>query len=220
MGFDMRHPLRYQTANDALSPIYGARSPGRPGDVIRPLKKSTLRRVVNRLLNVAARLSPGATTLRPMLHRARGVKIGRGVFIGDDVYIDGEFPEVIEIHDGAAISIRAMIIAHNKGPGSVVIGRDAFIGPQAVVICSGGKLLRIGEGAVIGAGCVVSRNVAPRSVVVPAPTQLVGHAAVSLAAAKTIEEFWAGLKPARGGAPSGGMFRPPSDALPSTSDKR
>lgn len=147
------------------------------------------------MLHLAARISPGATTLRPWLHRARGVAIGPGVFIGDDVYIDGEYPERVEIQDGAAISMRATIVAHNKGPGNVIIEKEAFIGPQAIVLCMGGKVLRIGEGAVIGAGCVVSRNVAPRTVIVAAPTQVAGLASISLATAETIEEFWSGLRP-------------------------
>ena len=42
---------------------------------------------------------------------------------------------MIEIHDGAGISMRAMIIAHSKGPGRVVIEKEAFIGPwQAIIL--------------------------------------------------------------------------------------
>lgn len=123
--------------------------------------------------------------------------MGRGVFIGDEVYIDNEYPENIEIHDGAAISMRAIIVAHNKGSGRVVIEREAFVGPQVVVLCSSGKTLRIGEGAVISAGCVVTRNIAPRTVIAPAPTHVAGHASISIASARTIEEFWSGLRPVR-----------------------
>ncbi len=163
-----------------------------------------------------ARLSPGATSMRPFLHRARGVKIGRGVFIGDDVFIDGEYPEMVEIHDGAAISMRATIIAHNKGPGKVIIEREAFIGPQAVVLCNGGKILRIGEGAVVGAGCVISRNVAPHVVMVSAPAQIVGYATISLATAESNEEFWSGLKPVRPKTTGHGSGPdiPPAEDLP------
>jgi hypothetical protein len=159
------------------------------------VQKSLLKRCLNRVLNLVVRLAPGSTTLRPLLHRARGVKIGRGVFIGDDVFIDGEYPEMIEIHDRAAISMRAMIIAHTKGPGRVVIEKEAFIGPQAIILCNGGKVLRIGEGAVISAGCVVARSVPPRMVLFPASTKVVGEATISLAASKTLEEFWSGLRP-------------------------
>jgi len=163
--------------------------------MLQPVSKSLLRRCLNRVLHLVARVSPGATTLRPLLHRARGAKIGRDVFIGDDVYIDGEYPEMIEIHDGAAISMRSTILAHNKGPGRVIIEREAFIGPHVVVMTHGGKELRIGEGAVVGAGCVVSRSVAPRTVIMAASTQVAGYASISLATSETIEEFWSGLRP-------------------------
>ena len=60
-----------------------------------------LRRVAkatwNRLLHVAARQLPGSTSVRPFLHRLRGVKIGRRVFIADDVYLENEYPERVEI---------------------------------------------------------------------------------------------------------------------------
>lgn len=178
------------------------------------MKKTLPRRVANRLLNLVARLSPGATSLRPFLHRLRGVRIARDVFIGDDVYIDGEYPEMIEIGERAAISMRATIIAHNKGPGRVILEKEAFVGPHVVVMCSSGKVLRIGEGAVISAGCVVSRNVPPRVVVVPAATQIVGEASVSLAVAETVEEFWAGLRPIerKAGARSEGAIKSSTSA--------
>jgi acetyltransferase-like isoleucine patch superfamily enzyme len=132
-----------------------------------------------------------------MLHRWRGVKVGQNVFIGDEVYIDNEYPEMIEIHDHAAVSMRAILIAHSMGPGKIVIEREAFIGPQVVLLCSSGKTLRIGEGAVISAGCVITRDVPARAVIAPAPTHVAGHASVSMPAAKTVEEFWSGLKPAK-----------------------
>ena len=142
-----------------------------------------------------ARLAPGATSLRPLLHRARGVRMGRNIFIGDDVYLDNEFPESIEIHDGVQISIRAVLIAHTRGPGRIIIEKEAFIGPHAVIACGSGRVLRIGQGAVISAGCVVTRSVPPRMVLTPAPAQAAGYATVTLPAAKTMQEFWSGLRP-------------------------
>ena len=87
------------------------------------MTKSLSSRVLNRLLAQVARFAPGSTTLRPMLHRLRGVKIGRRVFIGDDVYLDNEYPEAIEIGDDVQISIRAVVIAHTRGAGRVIIAR-------------------------------------------------------------------------------------------------
>ena len=59
-------------------------------------KKNLLRRIANRILGLVARWAPGATTVRPFLHRLRGVRITGRVFIGDDVYMENEYPECIE----------------------------------------------------------------------------------------------------------------------------
>src|SRR5438128_407520 len=154
-----------------------------------PPNKSLLRRCLNRAFAFLARLSPGGRTLRPMLHRARGIKIGRDVFIGDDVYFDAEYPESIEIKDRVEIIARVMILAHTRGPGKVIIEKEAFVGAQAIIACSAGRTLRIGEGAVVGAGCVVTKNVPSHAVLTPAPPQVTAQAAFPLTMANTIEEF-------------------------------
>jgi UDP-3-O-[3-hydroxymyristoyl] glucosamine N-acyltransferase len=159
------------------------------------VKKPFLRRVLNRVLHSLARTLPGAEGLRLRLHRLRGVKIGNGVFIADEVYLENEYPEAVEIHDGAQISLRAVIFAHTRGPGKVIIGKNAYLGPNTVVVTSGGKTLTIGEGAVIGAGVVVTNDVAPQMFVPPPTAQPVARALVPLATAETLEEFVRGLAP-------------------------
>ncbi|MBM4207640.1 MAG: acyltransferase [Gammaproteobacteria bacterium] len=159
----------------------------------RGVKKPLLRRVCNRLFQLLARFSPGATTLRPFLHRLRGVAIGRDVFIGDDVYIDNEYPEAIEIGENVQISIRSIIIAHTRGPGKVIIGKEAFIGPNSVLVCGAGRVLKIGEGAVIGAGSVITRSVPPKLYVAPPAPQPLARVRVPLPVAKSMQEFWSGL---------------------------
>ena len=149
------------------------------------------------MFNVLARLSPGATSLRPLWQRARGVRIGKDVFIGDDVYFDNEYPENIEIHDRVEISIRAVIVAHTRGAGHVIIEKEAFVGPHAVIACSAGRTLTIGEGAVVSAGCVVTKSVPSHTVLIPAPPQVIGMAEVSLPAAKTMHEFISGIRPSK-----------------------
>ena len=115
------------------------------------MKKSILRRSCNRVLHLIARFAPGSKSLRPLLHRLRGVTVKDGVFIGDDVYIDNEYPECVEIHENATISIKAIIIAHTRGPGRIVVGRDSFVGANAVICCSGRTIL-------IGKGCCWRRR--------------------------------------------------------------
>jgi len=161
------------------------------------------RRLSNRLLHLMARQLPGAAGLRPRLHRWRGVKMGLNVFIGDEVYVENEYPERVEIQDGVQISIRAMILAHTRGPGWVVIEKDAYVGPNAVVVTSAGKTLRIGEGAVVGAGVVVTKDVPAHTFIPPQPANPVATVRVPLAKAERVEDFIRGLAPLRTTSRSG-----------------
>jgi serine acetyltransferase len=169
----------------------------------------------NRVLHLMARHVPGATGLRLRLHRWRGVKVGMNVFIGDEVYLENEYPERIEIQDGAQISIRAIVLAHTRGPGWVVIEKDAYIGPNAVVVTSAGKTLRIGEGAVVGAGVVITRDVPPRTFIPPQAASPVARVTVPLAGAERVEDFIRGLIPIRARSESAASSKAPgSDARP------
>src|SRR5208337_1231541 len=78
----------------------------------KPAGERALRGLTNRFLQHLARIMPGAETLRVALHRARGVKIGKNVWIGYDAILDTSRPELIEIKDDASIGIRAVLIAH------------------------------------------------------------------------------------------------------------
>jgi serine acetyltransferase len=174
-----------------------------------PARKNILRRVCNRLFHALARVSPGATSLRPFLHRLRGVRIGRGAFIGDGVYIDNEYPEHVEIGERVQISIRATLIAHTRGPGRITIENEAFVGPHSILICGAGRVLRVGAGAVIGAGSVITRSV-PAGLYVAAPApQPVARVKMPLPVAPTMEAFWAGLVPL---APAPSKPAPPPPA--------
>jgi acetyltransferase-like isoleucine patch superfamily enzyme len=104
--------------------------------------------------------------LRPLLHRLRGVTVGDGVFIGEEVYIETDFPECVEIQEGALVLLRSTIVAHCWGPGRVVIGRRAWVGPNCVIAAASGKTLVIGEGACLAAGSVVTSSVPPFTFVV------------------------------------------------------
>jgi serine acetyltransferase len=170
---------------------------------------SIVRRFSNRVFHLLARQLPGASSFRVGLHRWRGVKVGANVFIGDDVYLENEYPERIEIQDGAQISIRVIVLAHTRGPGWVVIEKDAYVGPNVVIATSAGKTLRIGEGAVVGAGTVVTKDVPARTFIPPPPADPVARVTVPLAKAERVEDFIRGLIPLRGRSGS-----PPRPRLP------
>jgi serine acetyltransferase len=159
------------------------------------MKKSYPRRIFNRVLHIVARASPGAMTLRPFIHRLRGVKVGKKVWIGDDVYLENEYPELVELQDGAVLSIRSMVIAHTRGAGSVIVGRNAFIGPNAVVACVSGKTIKIGDGAVISTSSVVTSSVAPQMVIAPPKSTPVARARIPFGVEQSMEQFLSGLEP-------------------------
>jgi hypothetical protein len=66
----------------------------------------------NRVLHLLAHFAPGAMSVRVWLHRLRGVKIGRNVWIGYDVVLETSRPDLIAIGNNTVISVRAMLIAH------------------------------------------------------------------------------------------------------------
>lgn len=53
----------------------------------------------------------------------------------------------------------------------VTIGRNTFIGARAIILpgCT------IGDGAVVGAGCIVTRDIQPGAIVVGNPARVIGH---------------------------------------------
>lgn len=159
------------------------------------MSKSVFRRISNRLLHLLARFLPGAKTLRPCLHRLRGVKIGKGVFIGDEVYLENEYPEAVELMDGVEISVRTIILGHTRGAGQIVIERDAYIGPNVVIATSGNRTLRIGEGAVIGAGTVVTSDVPARYFVVHESPKPIATARTPFPKVERMDQFIRGLIP-------------------------
>jgi len=144
-----------------------------------------------------ARFGPGATTFRPYIHRLRGVKIYGNVFIGDDVYLENEYPENIEIHDGAGIALRTTIVSHFRGPGKIIIGQKVWIGACCTIAAANNKEIKIGEGAVLAANNVVTGDVPPFTFVGGVPAKPIAKATVpaALGLGYSYKDFKKGLRP-------------------------
>ena len=107
-------------------------------------------------------------------------------------------PEDVHIGDNCTIGLRTSIFTHfywgprrAKSNGSVVIEKDVFVGPHCVILPN----VRIGEGAVIKAGTVVSRNVPPHTFWGSPPAEALGMATVPLTAEHSYAEFARGMRP-------------------------
>ena len=159
------------------------------------MSENILRGCANRILHLIARFGPGATTLRPYLHKLRGVKINGNVFIGDDVYLENAHPNCVEINDGAQIALRTNIIAHFRGAGKIVIGKNVWIGMCCNIASTPGQILNIGEGAVIGMNSTVTRDVPPFTYVVGSPAKPKLKVTIPMTLETSFENWKKGLKP-------------------------
>jgi acetyltransferase-like isoleucine patch superfamily enzyme len=119
---------------------------------------------------------------RTQFHRWKGIKIGKGVYIGHEVIFDRIFPDQIEIGDYTSIGDRAIITAHANIPSSThlreiypriikrtVIGKGVWIMPNVTIIPG----VNIGDESVIATGSVVTKNVDSRTLVAGVPAKLI-----------------------------------------------
>jgi acetyltransferase-like isoleucine patch superfamily enzyme len=160
------------------------------------------RKILSRCLQMLATIAPGGNNLRPRLHALRGVSIGKDVWIGQYVYIDENHPEAVFIGDNCAINLRTSIYAHmyfgpKKTAGAfikeVVIEDNVFVGPHCLILPG----VRIGEGAVIKGGSVVSRSVPPHTLWGVPDAGPLARITVPLKPGHTYQEFVRGLRPIR-----------------------
>jgi acetyltransferase-like isoleucine patch superfamily enzyme len=156
------------------------------------MKDPVLRGLINRSFQLLARTLPGGESIRVKLHRARGVHIGKDVFISQDVLLETAYPHLITIEDRAWIGIRVTVIAHMRElQQGVRIEHDAFVGPGVIILPN----VTVGHGAVVTAGSVVTRSVPPMTVVQGNPAVPVATCGVPLTPQTTVKEFSRRLKP-------------------------
>lgn len=119
---------------------------------------------------------------RTVIHRWRGVNIGKGVYIGHEVMFDRVFTDQIFIGDNTSIGDRTIITAHANIPSETRlkkiyprkvmqthIGKGVWIMPN-VTVAPG---ITIGDEAVIATGSVVTKDVPPRCLAAGVPAKVV-----------------------------------------------
>ena len=154
-------------------------------------------RIIGSLINRLAFVCPGGYSVRPRLQRWRGARIADNVWIGLYVSIDDLHPSALSIGENCTIGLRTSILTHSYwGPrrpesnGKVVIEDDVYIGPHCVILPN----VRIGRGAVVSAGSVVTRNVPAHTFWGPPAAAALGRVTVPLTPANGYDGFLRGIR--------------------------
>nr|WP_237691059.1 acyltransferase [Paenibacillus caui] len=104
-----------------------------------------------------------------------GMEVGRDTAFGLMVMVDVFFPEKIKIGYNTVIGYNTTILAHEYlikeyRLGEVRIGNDVMIGANSTILAG----VTIGDGAIIAAGSVVHKDVAPGTFVGGNPLREIG----------------------------------------------
>ena len=107
-----------------------------------------------------------------------GVRIGQGTVVGDHAFLDGRAPLKIGNH----VDIASQVLIYNSEHdinsedfepiyGEVEIEDYVFIGPRATILPG----VKIGKGAIVAAGAVVTKDIPEFAIVVGVPAQVIGE---------------------------------------------
>lgn len=123
--------------------------------------------------------------LRPRLLRRMGCHVGKDVFIGDHVRIDAGHADLIYIGDYAHITGGCRLLCHQRDLadykvgdnaaslkyrlGEIHIGRGVMIGMESMIMPG----VTIGEGAIIGAGSLVTKDIPAWTIATGSPARVV-----------------------------------------------
>ncbi len=141
---------------------------------------SSFWKIYKRLLKSLAKQLPGYQ-IRRRLFKAAGYKIGKDVYIGEDLIIIDELEETgyLNVGNRVAIAERVTLVISSRpnfsritpyvstAHGPITIEDDAWLGTGSIIMPN----IKIGQGAVIGANSVVTKDVPPYTVVVGIPAK-------------------------------------------------
>lgn len=149
---------------------------------------SSYRKIKKKILKSIAPSMP-MNHLRIKLYRAASYMIGDEVYIGEKLTIVDKLSDKNNITIGSRVAISpGVILVASSEPnfskikqyvktvhGTIQIKDDAWIGAGAIILPN----VTIGEGAVVGAGAVVTKDVDPYTIVAGVPARKINEVRIS-----------------------------------------
>jgi len=123
--------------------------------------------------------------IRPVIWRWMGAKVGKDCFIGYAVWADMTNTELIEMEDHVHIANRCLLLCHQRDLSDYHIGDDyAKLGyHKKKIILKKGCLIgmntmvmpgvTIGEGAIVGAGSLVTKDIPAWTIATGRPAKVI-----------------------------------------------
>lgn len=124
-------------------------------------------------------------SLRAKILRRIGCNVGQNVFIGDFVRVDLHYASLITLEDYVHIAAGCRLLCHKRDlsdykvgdnyadlgykTGEIHIGRGALLGQQCMVMPG----VTIGDGAIVGAGSLVVKDIPAWTIAVGNPAKVV-----------------------------------------------
>ncbi len=123
--------------------------------------------------------------LRPHFMRRMGCHVGNGCFIGGGVKIDGGHADMITLEDNVSVAAGSRLLCHQRDFSDYCVGDDymklgyvikpivlkkgCLIGMESFVMPG----VTVGEGAIVGAGSMVTKDIPAWTVAVGRPAKVI-----------------------------------------------
>lgn len=123
--------------------------------------------------------------LRPILIRKMGCHVGKNTFFGDYVRMDTSYANMIYIGDYTHITSGCRLLCHQRDLtnyrigdnaaelgyriGEIHIGKGVMIGMESIIMPG----VTIGDGAIIGAGSIVTKDIPAWTIATGRPAKVV-----------------------------------------------
>ena len=123
--------------------------------------------------------------IRPAILRSIGCKVGKGVFIGDNVKVDAGHADLILLEDHVHVAGGCRLLCHQRNLSNYFVGdgyaklgyrlspillkKGCLIGMESFILPG----VTVGEGAIIGAGSLVTKDIPALTIATGRPAKVV-----------------------------------------------